>query len=151
MVSVASSSAERGGCFYGQQTRRSSRGEGAGLVAPAAAAKEEQLTRHLRTNFIRTNRGARHRLSASPEPAGCGWLCGSARHSATGSSARRLAVPRDPAGRLAAVGWRTCRIAGGAAACWYRMVPDNVKDYRFVRDYPAKTGVKSSQSGNSSH
>jgi hypothetical protein len=31
------------------------------------------------------------------------------------------------------------------------MVPDNVKDYRFVRDYPAKTGVKSSQSGNSSH
>src|ERR1700733_4842905 len=76
MVSVASSSAERGGCFYGQQTRQSSRGEGAGLEAPAAAAKEEQLTRHLRTNFIRTNGGARHRLSASPEPAGCGWLCG---------------------------------------------------------------------------
>ena len=25
--------------------------------------------------------------------------------------------------------------------------PDNVKVYRFVKDYPAKTGVKSSQSG----
>jgi hypothetical protein len=35
-------------------------------------------------------------------------------------------------------------------ACWYRMVLDNVKDYRFVRIYPAKTGVNSSQSGNSS-
>jgi hypothetical protein len=31
------------------------------------------------------------------------------------------------------------------------MVLDNVKDYRFVRDHPARTGVKSSQSGNSSH
>jgi hypothetical protein len=29
--------------------------------------------------------------------------------------------------------------------------PDNVKDYRFVRDYPAKTGVRSSQSGIPSH
>src|ERR1700733_4664655 len=29
--------------------------------------------------------------------------------------------------------------------------PKSVKDYRFVRGYPAKTGVKSSQSGNSSH
>jgi hypothetical protein len=29
--------------------------------------------------------------------------------------------------------------------------PDNVKDYRFVSDYPAKTGVKSSQSGKPSH
>jgi hypothetical protein len=29
--------------------------------------------------------------------------------------------------------------------------PDNVMDHRFVRDQPAKTGVKSSQSGNSSH
>jgi hypothetical protein len=31
------------------------------------------------------------------------------------------------------------------------LVPDSVMDYRFVRLYPAKTGVKSSQSGNSSH
>jgi hypothetical protein len=30
------------------------------------------------------------------------------------------------------------------------LVPDSVMDYRFVRTYPAKTGVKSSQSGNSS-
>ena len=44
-----------------------------------------------------------------------------------------------------------CRIAGGTVARWYRMALDNVKDYRFVSDCPAKTGVKSSQSGNSSH
>jgi hypothetical protein len=48
-------------------------------------------------------------------------------------------------------GGRICRIAGGAVACWYRMVLDSVSDYRFVKVYPAKTGVKSSQSGNSSH
>jgi hypothetical protein len=36
-------------------------------------------------------------------------------------------------------------------ARWHRMVLVNVKDYRIVSDYPAKTGVKSSQSGNSSH
>jgi hypothetical protein len=29
--------------------------------------------------------------------------------------------------------------------------PNNVKDYRFVKDCPAKTGVKSSQSGKPSH
>jgi hypothetical protein len=31
------------------------------------------------------------------------------------------------------------------------MAPDIVMDYRFVRDYPAKTGVKSSRSGNPAH
>jgi hypothetical protein len=31
------------------------------------------------------------------------------------------------------------------------VVLDSVIDYRFVRDDPAKTGVKSSRSGNSSH
>jgi hypothetical protein len=31
------------------------------------------------------------------------------------------------------------------------MVLDSVKDCRFVSDYPAKTGVKSSRSGNPSH
>jgi hypothetical protein len=36
-------------------------------------------------------------------------------------------------------------------ACRYRVVLDSVKDHRIVSDYPAKTGVKSSQSGNSSH
>ena len=50
-----------------------------------------------------------------------------------------------------AADWRICRIAGGAVACWHRLALDNVKDYRIVRDYPAKRGVKSSQSGNSSH
>ena len=62
-------------------------------------------------------------------------------------------IPAPPAGDLPAWGrypevarparllnsYRTrciCRKAGVAAACWYRMVPDNVRTYRFVRDYP---------------
>ena len=53
-------------------------------------------------------------------------------------------------GRLAADA-RICRITGSAAARCYRLALDNVMDYRFVKDHPAKTGVKSSQSGNSSH
>jgi hypothetical protein len=57
---------------------------------------------------------------------------------------------REPAGRLAAAGGHICSTAGGAVACRYRMVLDNVRVYRFVRDHTAKTGVKSSQSGNSS-
>src|ERR1700733_15173278 len=32
-----------------------------------------------------------------------------------------------------------------------RSAEDNVRTYRFVKEYPAKTGVKSSQSGNPSH
>jgi hypothetical protein len=50
-----------------------------------------------------------------------------------------------------AVGRCICGKAGGAVACWCRMGLDNVRVYRFVRLYPAKTGVNSSQSGNSSH
>jgi hypothetical protein len=48
------------------------------------------------------------------------------------------------------VGRCVCDKAGGAVACWHRMVLNSVRSYRIVRDYPAKTGVKSSQSGNSS-
>src|SRR5580698_4229356 len=32
-----------------------------------------------------------------------------------------------------------------------RSAEDNVRTYRFVKEFPAKTGVKSSQSGNPSH
>ena len=43
------------------------------------------------------------------------------------------------------------QLSRAGPACRYRMVLDSVRDYRIVRDYLAKTGVKSSQSGNSSH
>jgi hypothetical protein len=66
------------------------------------------------------------------------------------SSHPQVAGPTEGLPARRAADRRICRIAGGAVACWYRMVPDNVKDYRFVRDHLAKTGVKSSQSGNSS-
>jgi hypothetical protein len=48
------------------------------------------------------------------------------------SSYLEVAGPSRPACRAA--DGRICRIAGGAVACWYRMVPDNVKDYRIVKD-----------------
>jgi hypothetical protein len=67
------------------------------------------------------------------------------------ASCGRIDVGRPATGDGRAAGMRIYRKARGAVACWYGMVLDNVMDCRIVKEYPAKTGVKSSQSGNSSH
>jgi hypothetical protein len=65
------------GLMDGQQNTPTPRGEGAGLSAPAAAAKQEQLAQHCHPLYQPGDRGVqrgRHGL-ASREPKGAGAAC----------------------------------------------------------------------------